>query len=166
MKFRKMQMWLYIALIAHLMLIQAGFVQGWQGEDIADVAALEFRDPILLSMLNLPDGAVIGSTPERKSAYYSLSEEQKGEMFTLVGPYLDRAIEEAKRHYAGGNNKNINTTNISEEWANAGSSVPTRNITDSFKVNLADKFTPIYNVSNGEIAQFATFKNQATLEVK
>ena len=44
----------------------------------------------------LPDNAAIGSTPERKAAYDSLSKIEKEELFNLVGPYLDTAIVNRK----------------------------------------------------------------------
>ena len=78
--------WLRIVLISSLILVQIGLTQLLATDENQQVADLrvEFR---------IPDNAVIGSTPERKVAYDSLSKEEKEELFKLFGTYLDDAIK-------------------------------------------------------------------------
>ena len=46
---------------------------------------------------DLPENAVVGSTPERKAAWDALSEEGRKEIFKQVAPYLADALKEAMK---------------------------------------------------------------------
>jgi hypothetical protein len=48
----------------------------------------------------------------------------------------------------------------------SSSSVMLSNMPEGFSTTLSDIFTPFYYVSFGEPAQFATFQNQSTLQIK
>jgi len=91
MNFKKM-VWLRLVLISCLVLTQVGLAQ-------IRVADGFQHDTDLRVEFNLPDNAVIGSTPERKAAWDALSEEEREELVKLVGPYLADALRKSKESY-------------------------------------------------------------------
>jgi len=125
-------MWLRVVLISCLVLVQIGFTQVDVKQQNTDLR-VEF---------NMPDNAVIGSTPERKAAYDALTEQQKKEIVNLVGPYLAEALINTKESYEKNERKSVvNPPSMISfiDWSGTPQRIPTKNslpqgaIYDSFK---------------------------------